>query len=687
MTNAVTSPPPANTLPTGAASFLSVLTSTVGLPALGSNRNDARDDEQNDSDAANTQHQSQDASRDSAPAQKPNVAQATPFTDITGSNLTILPVQRFHAVLSTANSAARVTRDAVKDQQSDPGAGSQKNNSSDNAVTVPAQMAAADIPATLAATPTPSVAAIPATAGGTTAAPAFDLQSAASSQPQDADVPRVNATGQTGAEAACVIIAAAHQTPRADSEFSTANVPVARVPAQSKSADSMIVPAETSAVAANPMWFQPPVAAGVNNAPTQSTTDALSASAVSASPAQFANQQQGTQNQTQAQPTQVDETQTSDVQQSGRGSNADAGSIPTAATRTASVHSSNDRNGLLAAAEAVFQVPNQPMPLPSHAASSDTRSNSNAQPATGNSATTAQPGATGSAQSSTVKTVSNDGVLFPAVQALPDVSFTSSASTGTMAGGKSSDGKVVDAGNVKDANGTSAPSSEKSASAQNASPAAGTQAQSAQGGNSAQYTQTDASGNSAIAARVTDAAPVQTVPVHIATQQPAASGASEKQHVADAASTSLPASSGDGVESMGSSGVNTAKLLQTLSETQMQVGMRSAEFGDISIRTVVSQQQMVAQITVDHGDLSRAIAQHAPAAQAKLGDDLGLRAAIEVTHSGTGFSNEGGNAQQEQRSFVRPVEALGVSSSAETESITPRTAATAEDADRLDIRA
>jgi len=44
------------------------------------------------------------------------------------------------------------------------------------------------------------------------------------------------------------------------------------------------------------------------------------------------------------------------------------------------------------------------------------------------------------------------------------------------------------------------------------------------------------------------------------------------------------------------SGINSAKLMQTMSESEMRVGMHSSEFGNISIRTTVSQQQMQAQM-------------------------------------------------------------------------------------------
>jgi hypothetical protein len=108
-------------------------------------------------------------------------------------------------------------------------------------------------------------------------------------------------------------------------------------------------------------------------------------------------------------------------------------------------------------------------------------------------------------------------------------------------------------------------------------------------------------------------------------------------------------------------GINTAKLIQTMSETEMRVGMHSAEFGNISIRTSVSQQQMVAQISVDHSDLSQAISAHVSSAQTKLGDEHGIHALIEVNNQGASSSHDSGHSsQREQRAFV---------SSARTESI------------------
>ena len=108
----------------------------------------------------------------------------------------------------------------------------------------------------------------------------------------------------------------------------------------------------------------------------------------------------------------------------------------------------------------------------------------------------------------------------------------------------------------------------------------------------------------------------------------------------------------DGADT-GTSGINTAKLLQTMSESEMRVGMHSAEFGNISIRTSISQQQMVAQISVDHSDLGQAISAHVSSAQTKLGDEHGIHALIEVNNPGPSSSGDSGHSsQREQRGFV-----------------------------------
>jgi hypothetical protein len=114
-----------------------------------------------------------------------------------------------------------------------------------------------------------------------------------------------------------------------------------------------------------------------------------------------------------------------------------------------------------------------------------------------------------------------------------------------------------------------------------------------------------------------------------------------------------------------SSGINAAKLIQTMGETEMHVGMHSTEFGDISIRTTMSQQQMVTQISLNHTDLSQAISAHVATVQAKLGEDYGLHTSIEVNNQGSSLSGESGNSsRQEQQSYSRFTRSEGAAFSA-----------------------
>ena len=147
----------------------------------------------------------------------------------------------------------------------------------------------------------------------------------------------------------------------------------------------------------------------------------------------------------------------------------------------------------------------------------------------------------------------------------------------------------------------------------------------------------------------------QTVAVHAATHETPAA-----QHVpTTTADTARAAKSPEafasintaGDEPVASSGINAAKLIQSMGESEMRVGMHSTEFGDISIRTTISQQQMVTQISLSHSDLSQAISAHVATVQAKLGEDYGLHASIEINHQGSSLSGDSGSAAQpEQRS-------------------------------------
>jgi len=89
------------------------------------------------------------------------------------------------------------------------------------------------------------------------------------------------------------------------------------------------------------------------------------------------------------------------------------------------------------------------------------------------------------------------------------------------------------------------------------------------------------------------------------------------------------------------------------------MGLHSSEFGDISIRTSVTQQQMQTQISVEHGELGNALSAHIPNMQMKLGNEYGLHATIEVNQSGTSFSSDGDRSQQQQhQTRIGPAEEM-----------------------------
>jgi hypothetical protein len=143
-------------------------------------------------------------------------------------------------------------------------------------------------------------------------------------------------------------------------------------------------------------------------------------------------------------------------------------------------------------------------------------------------------------------------------------------------------------------------------------------------------------------------------------------------------------------ETVTRSSINSSKLIQTMSESEMRVGMHSTEFGNISIRTTVSQQQMLAQISLDHGDLGQAISAHASSVQTKLGNDSGLRTLIEVNQQGASSSGGSGSAPQreQQQAFVRSVRPDSVAVPVETDvGISLGALVGTDTGNRLDIRA
>jgi hypothetical protein len=210
---------------------------------------------------------------------------------------------------------------------------------------------------------------------------------------------------------------------------------------------------------------------------------------------------------------------------------------------------------------------------------------------------------------------------------------------------------------------------------------------------STQHPQIDAAQSSALTTKTSDAGvlpgnvAVPHSPVHDSPAPSGISGDAAGLHRAEEGGALLQ-NHLDGAEASASGGVNAARVIQTMSESEMRVGMHSVEFGDISVRTSISQQQLFAQITVDHRDLGTAISSHIPLAQAKLGNDFGIHASIEVNQSGASLSGERQNPkQQAQRQAAGTLRSPGGSLEPETNRAITVPISTLNDAYRLDIRA
>ena len=141
--------------------------------------------------------------------------------------------------------------------------------------------------------------------------------------------------------------------------------------------------------------------------------------------------------------------------------------------------------------------------------------------------------------------------------------------------------------------------------------------------------------------------------------------------------------------SAGATGINAARVIQSMSGTEMRVGMHSSDFGEISIHTTLSPLQLQTQISVNHSELGSAIATHIPAMQAKLGSEHGVHASIEVSQTGSSLSGNPGqsSSQRNQKAFVSATANLTELAPMDTGYSGLRAPPAATEESRLDIRA
>jgi hypothetical protein len=718
MTNGTANPLLTNTQSTIAAGFLSVL-STIGFPVPVAGASDPGSGNQSDSPAAASQQDLPAAPPQPATTEQQKGTQLpSPLSLLAANNLTILPANAFQVISSTRTAASPATPTTARNQKDDAAvATAPKTVSVGDTVAVPVPLVPMDaiaVPANLPAkTTAPAVPALSEVASisgiGTSAAvntaqpgvPPQSLtstQSAAPAATQDAPLqsapeipapgtPMQQGTRATGVAApvpAAQTVSKAVGQPATTPDTSTSTVATVDTTihgTQTTGAPAQPAEAHQQGTAKTPSASVPSASAQDSRRPAPASASGSASGVTSPAPRSIATAKAEPQAPVLANPAPASFAQQANSNGAAAG---DATASATPATSSSPARNSAQHEVPFVIPQAIAEVLKQVIPAATNAEPVKPAASFAQTPAVPAVAASAQPPASASAQSSPVRTVPAAGPSFQAVAGLPGLNLgtTATGSSDLTIGGNQ--GKSTDSGTGKD--NSSGSNGAKNASGSSAT--TGTTADSTPN-NASAHMQPDASQAAVLTARGSDAAPLQAVPVHISGQQQVPAGVPagiDRPH--PATTGTLVPSTSDGVEASGASGVNTAKLIQTLSETQMHVGMRSAEFGDISIRTAVSQQQMVAQITVDHGDLGHVLSQHISAAQSKLGDDLGIRAAIQVTQSGTSFSqHQGGSSQQEQRSFVRPLEGLGGVSLAETETVVPRPAELADDADRLDIRA
>ena len=84
--------------------------------------------------------------------------------------------------------------------------------------------------------------------------------------------------------------------------------------------------------------------------------------------------------------------------------------------------------------------------------------------------------------------------------------------------------------------------------------------------------------------------------------------------------------------------INTARLIQSMGQSEMRVGMHSTDFGNISITTSATRDLISAQISLDHGELARTLATHLPEMQAKFGGDQAMNVRIDTNGQPAGQS-------------------------------------------------
>jgi flagellar hook-length control protein FliK len=94
--------------------------------------------------------------------------------------------------------------------------------------------------------------------------------------------------------------------------------------------------------------------------------------------------------------------------------------------------------------------------------------------------------------------------------------------------------------------------------------------------------------------------------------------------------------------------VNTAKLVQGLTQSELRVGMQTRDFGSVDIRTSLAHHEFSAQISVERSDVARTLSTELPGLYDRLADQKVPVGNILIQSSG--LSTSSGLAQESQHS-------------------------------------
>jgi hypothetical protein len=132
----------------------------------------------------------------------------------------------------------------------------------------------------------------------------------------------------------------------------------------------------------------------------------------------------------------------------------------------------------------------------------------------------------------------------------------------------------------------------------------------------------------------------------------------------DTAATALATPGAQSWDASAAQVVHRAQLIQAMHQSEMRMGMNSAEFGNISISAAVSHQTLLAQISLDHPELNRALTAQLPNIEKQLGSAYGLPSRVEVRDSSTssqqGSSRRNNDRTQSNVKGISSVSATGL---------------------------